>query len=115
MVRRKKKAIAMHTHKIKNLFETLDTSGDGEINYEEFQVIATCPAMNHWLSAMGMETDDLKTLFLLLDVDQTGSITVDELVHGVGRLKEHPRIFDLLTVKELKDPLTAPSRRSLLR
>jgi len=59
MVRSKRKAMSMHRKRMNLLFQILDESGDGRINFDEFTIIATNPTVKAWLSSMELDPDDL--------------------------------------------------------
>merc|ERR1719498_1449333 len=61
MVRQKKRATAILRKKMTLLFEALDNSGDGELDYEEFATISEIPEVKTWLAAMEIETEDMQT------------------------------------------------------
>jgi len=68
--------------KLKSLFETLDTSHDGFVDFEE---LTGAPpdikeAMQH---IVGL--DELEEIFNMLDYDGSGSIDIDEFVDGIMR------------------------------
>merc|ERR1712216_19103 len=69
MVRQKKRQADMMRKKMLALFESLDHNGDGELDWEEFEIIAHIPEVKTWLASLDVETDDLKTLFELIDDD----------------------------------------------
>merc|ERR1712032_867236 len=96
MLRQKTKATNMMRQKMLGLFEALDIDKDGEITFEEFQVIAEIPPVQMWLASMGVETDDLTTLFVLIDDDRSGLITVDEFVTRMPRIAGPAKGIDVL-------------------
>merc|ERR1712039_915350 len=69
------------------LFEALDKDVDCKLDWEEFSVIAEVPEIKTWLSSMDIETDDLWTLFRLIDEDNSGQITLEELVRRIPRVR----------------------------
>jgi len=110
MVRQKKRAGQVSRDKMTDLFMALDESGDGSLEYPEFEIIAQNPDVKTWLASMDIETDDLHTLFKLIDFDGSGSITVEELIARIPRIKGAARSIDVLamrtTVNELIQKLT---------
>jgi len=98
MVRQKNRASALFKKKMTALFQALEHSDDGELDFEEFQIIAHVPEVKSWLSAMDIETDDLETLFMLIDADNSGSVPVDELVTRIPRVKGPARSIDLMAM-----------------
>nr|WP_042191104.1 EF-hand domain-containing protein [Kibdelosporangium sp. MJ126-NF4]CEL19845.1 Calerythrin (Calcium-binding protein) [Kibdelosporangium sp. MJ126-NF4]CTQ97069.1 Calerythrin (Calcium-binding protein) [Kibdelosporangium sp. MJ126-NF4] len=51
-----------------------DTDGDGEVDQREF---------SRWLNAIGVEPSAAAEAFRTIDADNSGKLTVDELVHAV--------------------------------
>jgi len=100
MLRQKQRASQQVRKKMMSLFEALDQSGDGNLEYEEFEVIANIPEMKTWLASMEIETDDLKTLFELIDDDCSGSITAEELASRMPRIKGTARSIDVLAMAQ---------------
>jgi len=100
MVRQKKRAGQTMRTKMVKLFDALDQEGDGEINFEEFTIIAEIPEVKAWLASMDVETDDLATLFSLIDEDGSGSITVDEMSDRLPRIQGAARCLDVLKIRQ---------------
>jgi len=99
MVRAKDRANKTLKRKMQLLFNTLDQDNqDGQISMAEFQVIGQNPLLKTWLASLDIETDDLTTLFKLVDVDGGGSITIDELVQRMPRIKGAARGVDVLAI-----------------
>lgn len=97
MVRQKAKSASLHAKNMKHLFEALDSSGDGTVSRREFKNLSQFPTVKTWLASMEFETDDLDTVFDLIDQDNSDSITFEEMMNGVTRLKGGARSIDLLT------------------
>jgi len=100
MVRQKKRAASVLQTKMRTLFTALDSNGDGNLDYNEFEIIAGHPEVRHWLASLDIETDDLRSLFILVDVDNNGTISADELIHRVPRLQGPARSLDVLALRE---------------
>merc|ERR1712232_236315 len=68
--------------KLRHMFMTLDTSGDGEVDLEEVLAAPTeiKEAMQH---IVGL--DELEEVFHLLDFDGSGSVDIEEFVDGILR------------------------------
>ncbi|CAE7662524.1 unnamed protein product, partial [Symbiodinium sp. CCMP2456] len=50
--RQKEKDIALYNRKVKKLFKTIDSSGDGAINLEEFSKLVKSPKLQFWMSQL---------------------------------------------------------------
>jgi hypothetical protein len=103
MMRKKKRASEVLSKKMTTLFDYLDAgdglnSGDGLLDFEEFEKLADLPEVQMWLASMDIETDDLRTLFNLLDDEKSGAISVDQLVDRIGRVKGAARSIDVLSL-----------------
>jgi len=111
MVRTKERHRKMQRKKLADLFDILDHEADGKITIDEFNSIATSHTVRTWLAAMELSTDDLDNLFWLIDVDNSGGVTLDELMAGVDRLRGTARSLDLVTVmKHLHLNTSMPER-----
>ncbi|CAE7582625.1 unnamed protein product [Symbiodinium natans] len=73
--RQKEKDIALYNRKVKKLFKTIDSSGDGAINLEEFSKLVKSPKLQFWMSQLELEYHDLLSLFEFLD-NGDGQITM---------------------------------------
>eukprot|EP00913_Durusdinium_trenchii_P021515 g20217.t1 len=75
--KQKERELASYTRKVKNLFATMDQSGDGVINFEEFSKLVQSPMLQFLLSQLDLEYHDLLSLFEFLD-NGDGEITLTE-------------------------------------
>eukprot|EP00931_Biecheleriopsis_adriatica_P087645 TRINITY_DN62078_c0_g1_i1.p1 TRINITY_DN62078_c0_g1~~TRINITY_DN62078_c0_g1_i1.p1 ORF type:complete len:638 (+),score=120.93 TRINITY_DN62078_c0_g1_i1:84-1997(+) len=108
---------------LKVLFKQIDTSGDGELSYEELMGVMQDPSMKLHMSALDIDSHDLESLFRLLQTDDDDSISTDEFLKGIGRLKGPAKAIDmastLVSVNRLIDrvdslqTLLAPSPRKV--
>jgi len=104
MVRQKKRAGMMMKKKMMILFEALDFNNNGLLDQSEFEAIGDIPEVKTWLSSMDVETDDLSLLFQLIDDDNSGVVSIDELVSRIPRIKGPSRGMDMLSLtKKLKE------------
>lgn len=92
--KQKERDIAMYTRKVKNLFFTLDTSGDGCIDQEEFSKLVKHPMLKFWMSQLELEYHDLLSLFEYLD-NGDGEITLMEFIEGATRLRGSAKALDI--------------------
>jgi len=79
------------------LFQEIDESGDGMINWEEFEGIITDQRVLTWLAALDLDVHQCEGLFGLLDGGD-GKISFQEFVQGVHRLKGPAKSVDLITM-----------------
>jgi hypothetical protein len=79
------------------VFNEIDDSGDGCVNWEEFQGILHDKRVVTWLSALDFDVENCKGLFRLLD-DGDGKIEFNEFIKGVQRLKGSAKAVDLITL-----------------
>ena len=93
-VLRKERDIAVYTRKVKNLFHTLDTSGDGNIDQDEFAQLVDSPMLKFWMSQLELEYHDLLSLFDYLD-NGDGEITLVEFIEGATRLRGSAKALDI--------------------
>ncbi|CAJ1371459.1 unnamed protein product [Effrenium voratum] len=97
MLRTKQKAVATHVDKMRHFFQEADTSQDGQIDFEEFEAIMNNKEVKIWLSAMELDVRDVRQLFDLLDHsgDGDGTLTAEELVLGIAKLRGPARSIDI--------------------
>jgi len=104
MVRQRKRAKLGMQKKMQEFFEALDLDRDGALTFSEFMVVAAQPEVMLWLESLEIETDDLLTLFLLIDSDGDGTLTMDELISEVPRLRGGARGIDMLALRKNVPP-----------
>ncbi|CAJ1423454.1 unnamed protein product [Effrenium voratum] len=73
--KQKEKDIQAYTRKVKKMFQTMDTSGDGAINLHEFSKLVQSPKLKFWMGQLELEYHDLLSLFEFLD-NGDGEITL---------------------------------------
>ena len=76
MMREKEKCGRQLRKNMRDLFDSMDVSGDGAVNSEEFRELANFPLVKSWLASMDIRTDDVDTMFHLIDADGSGGIQV---------------------------------------
>ncbi|CAE7570921.1 Catsper1, partial [Symbiodinium sp. CCMP2456] len=50
--RQKQKDWALYANKVKKLFQSMDSSGDGAINFDEFSKLVASPKLKFWMSQL---------------------------------------------------------------
>ncbi|CAE7346178.1 SCN11A [Symbiodinium natans] len=73
--KQKQRDADLYTKKVRKLFQTMDSSGDGAINLEEFAKLVQSPKLRFWMSQLELEYHDLLSLFEFLD-NGDGQITL---------------------------------------
>jgi len=93
-VKQREKDITQYNRKVKKLFATMDSSGDGAINFEEFSKLVKSPKLRFWMSQLELEYHDLLSLFEFLD-NGDGQITLTEFIDGAARLRGSAKALDV--------------------
>lgn len=76
-------------------FSAGDEDGSGELSWEEFNELVNTKHMIKRLQMLDIPTEDVGDLFRMCDTDGGGSITAQELVEGVKKLRGHASARDL--------------------
>jgi len=97
LISQKKRQNEVNKKNLLKLFKEIDTSGDGQLSYDELEAVLTNPNMKLWMAALEIDTNDLQRLFHLLD-DGDGNISIDEFVGGIGRLKGPAKAIDVASL-----------------
>jgi hypothetical protein len=79
------------------VFKEIDDSGDGHINFEEFQDILQDHRVMTWLAALDLDVGHCESLFHLLDSGD-GKINFQEFLSGVNRCKGAAKSVDLISM-----------------
>lgn len=96
--KQKERDVALYTRKVKKLFMTMDSSGDGTINKEEFAKLVNSPMLKFWMGQLELEYHDLMSLFEFLD-NGDGEITLMEFIEGAARLKGGAKALDIWRIE----------------
>mmetsp|Transcript_115926 Transcript_115926/g.328523 ORF Transcript_115926/g.328523 Transcript_115926/m.328523 type:complete len:133 (+) Transcript_115926:2-400(+) len=94
MMRRARQASRIHADKMRRLMQTADSSGEGQLDLEEFRRMLEDPGIRAWLASMEFNPGDVDALFCMMD-DGDGTLTVDEVIKGVAKFKGVARNLDL--------------------
>eukprot|EP00747_Dinoflagellata_sp_TGD_P130819 gnl/TRDRNA2_/TRDRNA2_174882_c2_seq5.p1 gnl/TRDRNA2_/TRDRNA2_174882_c2~~gnl/TRDRNA2_/TRDRNA2_174882_c2_seq5.p1 ORF type:complete len:628 (-),score=111.65 gnl/TRDRNA2_/TRDRNA2_174882_c2_seq5:454-2337(-) len=87
--------------KLTAVFEELNESCSGSLTREDWQKVQSDEYLKTYLSGLEIETQDWNSVFELLDVNKDGSISADEFVTRMSRLKGPAKSVDILAIKEL--------------
>jgi len=84
-----------------DIFEQLDSNGDGELDYEEFQALLKSKEVLLLLSDhTDINIQDLEDMWQWIDTDKSGSVTIPEFFEGFELLNEPFQQKTLLRVQE---------------
>merc|ERR1712137_895141 len=107
MLMQKKRLMQKHARKMRRFMQKADVSGDGGLSREEFKGVLKSEDVRAWLAAQEIDAGDADLLFSLLDTgDET--LTADELVVGVTRLKGAAKSIDLYGLMHMVSFLLQP-------
>jgi len=90
-----KKRLTLET--IGKLWRSLDDDASGDISLDEFMANLQEQHMKALLCELDIVPQDARVLFDLLDEDNSGNITLEELVNGCSRLRGNAKALDLLS------------------
>jgi len=93
-----------YAEKLKHLFDELDSSGDGALTKEEFQLLIQDERLKALFSVLGIDPNDIEELWELMD-DGDGAITSQEFVQGAVRLRGTAKGLDMLGLTNLMEKL----------
>jgi len=99
MIMTKERARKTHMTKMETLFAKMDENGDGVVDIDEFKHMLSNQELSTWLSAMELDVRDKVQLFHLIDADESGELSIGELVDGISRLKGAARNYDLVQLQ----------------
>eukprot|EP00929_Paragymnodinium_shiwhaense_P064959 TRINITY_DN32615_c1_g1_i1.p1 TRINITY_DN32615_c1_g1~~TRINITY_DN32615_c1_g1_i1.p1 ORF type:complete len:599 (+),score=76.83 TRINITY_DN32615_c1_g1_i1:88-1884(+) len=100
MLMHKERQIVTHTRRMEQLLLEGDDSGDGVLTIDEFKDLMADKRVQKWLAAQEIELKDVEVAFSLIDLSGDGSVSAEELVRGLARLKGAARSVDVLTMMQ---------------
>lgn len=83
---------------LKMLFKKHDVNRSGNISKDELEYLLSQKETHAYLNLLGLDVSETRGLFQLLDIDDDQEVSIDELVHGIMRLKGSAKGLDLATV-----------------
>mmetsp|Transcript_24169 Transcript_24169/g.75154 ORF Transcript_24169/g.75154 Transcript_24169/m.75154 type:complete len:423 (+) Transcript_24169:654-1922(+) len=83
---------------IRHILTSADADGSGTLSYEELQLHLQDPLFVRKIKSVGVQPWEVTGLFQLLDGDFMGQVSIDELIHGLARMKNRGEQVDLATV-----------------
>eukprot|EP00747_Dinoflagellata_sp_TGD_P039523 gnl/TRDRNA2_/TRDRNA2_140319_c2_seq1.p1 gnl/TRDRNA2_/TRDRNA2_140319_c2~~gnl/TRDRNA2_/TRDRNA2_140319_c2_seq1.p1 ORF type:complete len:250 (-),score=35.69 gnl/TRDRNA2_/TRDRNA2_140319_c2_seq1:141-890(-) len=97
MAMEKVKQQGVYADKLREIYLLADTSGDGRINYEEFQNMISQPHVMHMFDALDLDEDELVMLFNVLSSDD-GMVDFEEFLGGAMKMKNTSRCIDSIQI-----------------
>ena len=88
------------------LFRAADHTGLGSLSFPDFTKLFADPFVKTWLAAYELNVFDVALLWDLVD-DGDNSLTAEELLTGIARLKGAARSLDLHELMQDIEALTA--------
>merc|ERR1719335_849836 len=77
-------------------FFALDEDGSGELDFEEFQKLIRTPNFSFKCRLLGIFEDEAEGLFELMDADSSGTVSPEEFIAGLQKLKGPAKGQDLV-------------------
>lgn len=77
-------------------FFALDEDGSGELDFEEFQKLIHTATFSFKLRLLGIFEDEAESLFELMDADGSGTVSPEEFIAGLQKLKGPAKGQDLV-------------------
>merc|ERR1719215_1739321 len=94
MILKKQKETERYNKKLKSLFESMDTDGDGQLCRREFDAVTRNHELKLFMESLDINPDDLQGLFDMLDTGD-GFVSADEFLMGATRLRGSARSLDV--------------------
>lgn len=76
--------------------EFASETSDGELNFEQFCRAIRSKSFQSKLRIIGLPLEDAEELFFLLDVDNSQTLSVDEFINGVQKMKGAAQGADMI-------------------
>jgi len=77
-------------------FKDADMAGKGELEFKEFQLLIREPALKQKFNMLGIPAEEAEDLFDVMDGDKSGSVSPEEFIEGLQRIKGQARGQDIV-------------------
>jgi len=77
-------------------FQGADMDNNGELEFDEFKRMIYSDSMSYKLRLLGVMCDEAESLFGIMDADKSGSVSPEEFVTGLTKLKGIAKGQDLV-------------------
>jgi hypothetical protein len=105
MMRQRERDVRVYGEKLNRLFSATDEDDSGSIDIDEFGEVMHDPEINSWMASLELPVRDPRNLFQLLDVNGSGSLTPEDLIRGMLRLRGTAKTVDLISLKKQLDQM----------
>merc|ERR1719301_105319 len=85
---------------MRGMFEEADLDNSGTLSWEEFHNHFQDPEVQAYYRSLELDMDECDDLFELIDIDGEGSISIDEFLQGIVRLKGGARKMDQMLLMD---------------
>eukprot|EP00931_Biecheleriopsis_adriatica_P003546 TRINITY_DN105348_c0_g1_i1.p1 TRINITY_DN105348_c0_g1~~TRINITY_DN105348_c0_g1_i1.p1 ORF type:complete len:479 (-),score=118.36 TRINITY_DN105348_c0_g1_i1:78-1514(-) len=73
-----------------------DDDGSGDLDFKEFKKLIRLPSLKSKLQLLGLRIDEAEGLFTIMDVDESGTVTPEEFIDGLQKVKGAAKGQDVL-------------------
>jgi len=96
--------------KLAAVFKRADTSGDGMLTFDEFDLLLGNPQVKTMLSLLEIHVSEAEDIFRLLE-NENGEVSDSDFVKGMMRIKGQPKSQDVLAIVSQNRKLMAEVHR----
>jgi len=93
------------TETLREIFHEADTSGDGQINWDEFCALLADDRTKMYLKTLDLDFGEAAALFKLLDDCGDGHVSFEEFNGGITRMKGQAQALDVYSILTIQKSL----------
>jgi len=79
-------------------FKAYDQDENAELDFDEFRALIRTPSFLYKLRLLGIQCDEAESLFEIMDADKSGTVSPEEFIKGVLKLRGVAKGQDLVQV-----------------